>query len=164
MTTTINASTSSGLVTTPDNSGAIALQNNGTTGLNVSATGQVTAPLNVCFSAVFSGAANNTKIIFQTTYVNIGSAYSTSTGDFTAPVAGTYQFSFSGYAQTNALSITLRLNNNGKAICQPAQDRTASQVVFLTLAVGDIVNIYSNGNQVYGDSDGYTIFSGRLIQ
>ena len=36
---TLNASTSSGLVTTPDNSGAIALQSNGTTQLTVSATG-----------------------------------------------------------------------------------------------------------------------------
>jgi len=39
MTTTINASTSSGLVTTPDNSGTIALQSNGTTALTVASTG-----------------------------------------------------------------------------------------------------------------------------
>ena len=39
MTTTINASTSSGLVTTPDNSGAIALQSNGTTITTISSTG-----------------------------------------------------------------------------------------------------------------------------
>jgi hypothetical protein len=39
MTTTINASTSSGLVTTPDNSGEIAFQNNGTTELTVNAFG-----------------------------------------------------------------------------------------------------------------------------
>jgi len=36
---TINASTSSGLVTTPDNSGQIAFQNNGTTELTVNAFG-----------------------------------------------------------------------------------------------------------------------------
>jgi hypothetical protein len=164
MTTTLNASTSSGLVATPDNSGAIALQNNGTTGLLVNASGQVTMPLNVCFSAVFSGGANTTQIIFQTAYVNIGSAYSTSTGNFTAPVAGTYQFTFSGYAQTNALTIGLKLNGTTKAICQPLAASTASQTVFLTLAVGDVVGVYSGGNQVYGDNNGYTIFSGRLIQ
>jgi hypothetical protein len=39
MTTTINASTASGLVVTPDNSGQIAFQNNGTTELTVNAFG-----------------------------------------------------------------------------------------------------------------------------
>jgi hypothetical protein len=39
MTTTINASTSSGLVATPDNSGAIALQSNGTTQFTADSTG-----------------------------------------------------------------------------------------------------------------------------
>jgi len=39
MTTTINASTSSGLVATPDNSGSIALQSNGATITTISSTG-----------------------------------------------------------------------------------------------------------------------------
>jgi hypothetical protein len=39
MTTTLNASTSSGLVVTPDNSGVIELQSNGTTELTISSAG-----------------------------------------------------------------------------------------------------------------------------
>jgi hypothetical protein len=39
MTTTINASTSSGLVATPDNSGAIALQSNGTNIVTINSSG-----------------------------------------------------------------------------------------------------------------------------
>ena len=39
MTTTLNATTSNGLVATPDNSGTIAIQSNGTTQLTISAAG-----------------------------------------------------------------------------------------------------------------------------
>jgi hypothetical protein len=102
MTTTINASTSSGLVATPDNSGAIALQNNGTTGLNLTTAGQMTIPLQPAFNAVRNGSSSNltvgtssgspTIVNFDTTTLNTGTCFSTSTNRFTAPVAGRYLF------------------------------------------------------------------------
>lgn len=103
MTTTLNASTSSGLVTTPDNSGAIALQNNGTTGLNIDASGRVTMPLQPAFCVGISGTVSSTGVIvFNVTsgsggaaiFFNRGSHYNSSNGRFTAPVAGAYQFNF----------------------------------------------------------------------
>jgi hypothetical protein len=104
MTTTINASTSSGLVTTPDNSGAIALQNNGVTGLNVSASGFVTHPLQPAFSVNVQNAGTisgdgvyvNIGVSGGTVNLNTGSYFSTSTGRFTAPVAGNYFFTAYG--------------------------------------------------------------------
>ena len=107
MTATINASTTAGVVITPDNSGALALQNAGTTGLNLTAAGQATIPNQTGFKATgFNGGSAQTVastgdgtanisqylLITSSTYLsfNIGSAYNTSTGRFTAPIAGRY--------------------------------------------------------------------------
>jgi len=53
---TLNASTSSGLVTTPDNSGDIALQSSGTTELTVTSTG-VSVADNLSFNSGYGSAA-----------------------------------------------------------------------------------------------------------
>ena len=108
MNTILNASTSAGLIITPDTSGIVAIQNNGTTGLNIGTTGQVTMPLQVCYSGYMNGGYTNATVVYGNTYVNIGSAYNTSTGVFTAPVAGVYEFYASGYA--NGGAITLQIN------------------------------------------------------
>jgi hypothetical protein len=165
MTTTINASTSSGLVTTPDNSGAIALQNNGTTGLNISATGQITAPLNVCFSAYASGSTNpGNNWVGNVAYVNIGGAYSTSTGFFTCPVAGTYMFTFQGLANGGQADINMRVNGTNRANARASSTTAACSLIY-TLAVGDTVNCFVSGAaQMYSDSSGWSLFTGRLIQ
>jgi hypothetical protein len=166
MTTTLNATTSNGLVTTPDNSGAIALQNAGVTGLNVSATGQVTMPLQVCYSAYMNGGYTNAVIVYGNPYVNIGAAYNTSTGVFTAPVAGVYEFYASAYANGGAMTIQLNVNGTCKAISKVnATQFTAVVHLIYTLAVGDYVTAGAGlGVQAYGDSNGYAIFTGRLIQ
>jgi len=56
MTTTLNATTSNGLVATPDNSGDIALQSNGTTKLTVSSTG-VSVADNLSFNSGYGSSA-----------------------------------------------------------------------------------------------------------
>jgi len=166
MTTTLNATTSSGLIATPDNSGAIALQNNGTTGLNVSATGQVTLPLQICYSGYMTGGYTNDVIVYANPLVNIGGAYNTSTGVFTAPVAGVYEFYASAYANGGAMTIQLNVNGTCKAISKVnATQFTAVVHIIYTLAVGDYVTAGAGlGVQAYGDSNGYAIFTGRLIQ
>jgi len=162
MTTTINASTSSGLVATPDNSGAIALQNNGVTGLNVSATGQITAPLNVCFSAQANSTTNAT-IVYSSAYVNIGSGLNTSTGIFTAPVAGTYMFTVHGLANGGSGDISMQVNGTTRAACR-GNNTTASAALIYTLAVNDTVKCVASSASIYGDGSGWSIFTGRLIQ
>ncbi len=56
MTTTLNATTSNGLVATPDNSGTIALQSNGTTELTVTSTG-VSVADNLSFNSGYGSSA-----------------------------------------------------------------------------------------------------------
>jgi len=107
MTTTINASTSSGLITTPDNSGAIALQNAGVTSLTLDASGRPLTPLRTAFYAKKTGVQtvpSGTVITFDTAITNIGSAYSTSTNTFTAPVAGFYSLTAKIWVSRNGLA------------------------------------------------------------
>lgn len=131
MTATINASTSSGVVITPDNSGAIALQNAGTTGFNLTAAGYPLTPLRPAFYIRKTGSQTvpgGTTISFDTAVTNIGSCYSTSTNSFTAPVAGFY-----------SLTSKLWINRNGLAYCA--------------------VNVYINGSTLSG-AGAYTDASG----
>jgi hypothetical protein len=67
MTTTINASTSSGLVTTPDNSGTIDLQSNGTTKATISSAG-FAAP--GCIVQVVNTAYTTQQSTTSSTYAN----------------------------------------------------------------------------------------------
>jgi len=80
MTTTINASTSSGLVVTPDNSGNIVLQYNGAAAPAFSAYSNAT-------QSVTSGA--DTKVLFDTEIFDTNNNFSSSR--FTPTVAGYYQ-------------------------------------------------------------------------
>ena len=81
MTTTINASTSSGLVVTPDNSGNVLLQYNGQS-----------APAFYAWAGANTSLTNNTwtKVLFNTSLYDTNSNYSTSTSRFTPTVAGYY--------------------------------------------------------------------------
>jgi hypothetical protein len=95
MATTINASTSSGLLVTPDTSGIIQLQSNGTTIMTVGPTGvstQVGAPAFSAYPSVTqTGISNNvwTKVTFDTKEFDTNTNFSSSR--FTPTVAGYYQ-------------------------------------------------------------------------
>jgi hypothetical protein len=91
MTTTINASTSSGLVVTPDNSGNVLLQYNG-----------VAAP---AFGVWLSGSQSIsssifTKINFNTEEFDTANCFSS--GRFTPNVAGYYQLNAAMYFNSSA--------------------------------------------------------------
>ena len=84
MTTTINASTSSGLVVTPDNSGNVLLQYNG----------QSTPTFSAVPSTTQSISANTwTKLNFATEQWDTNSNYDAPNSRFTPTVAGYYQIS-----------------------------------------------------------------------
>jgi hypothetical protein len=82
MTTTLNATTSNGLVVTPDNSGNVLLQYNGISGPAFSAysSGVVSLP-----------ASTFTKIPIDTEEFDTANCFNTSTYRFTPTVAGYYQ-------------------------------------------------------------------------
>jgi len=172
MTTTINASTSSGLVTTPDNSGAIALQNAGVTGLNISASGQVTTPLQPAFNAAMSTGAvisSGNVVVYGNAYTNIGSCYSTSTGRFTAPVSGMYQFNANIYSNAATFgSARFSVNGGTNAASGPLFQNvgnsnypTTAMSEAIYLNAGDTMAIYINSGSMYADQD--CRFSGFLI-
>jgi len=154
MTTTINASTSSGLVTTPDNSGAIALQNNGTTGLLLSSGGIPTTPLRPAFYIRKTGSqsvGSGTTVTFDTAVTNIGSNYSTSTNSFTAPVAGFYSFTGKVWINRNGLAyVAFTPYINGSAIAGGAGAYTdASGVSSGNLTYIVTIQYYLNLNDAF---------------
>lgn len=176
MTTTLNASTSSGFVMTPDNSGVIALQNNGTTALTLDASGRPLTPLRPAFHA--SGGTINTSvssgnyILWAVNYsncFNIGSCYNASTGKFTVPVTGAYQFSFNAYPNAGTGgNIRLIVNDvntsSGGPLCQiPGNSNypTSGLSVTLYLNAGDLVGtkVVTGSNYIDGDCR----FSGFLV-
>jgi hypothetical protein len=170
MTTTINASTSSGLVVTPDNSGVVQLQYSGQPGPAFNAAAQG--------SGGGVSVANNAPIIFNTIfYQRGGSNYNASTGLFTAPISGYYMFAVNILIDTTQTSIALDFqlyinsSSSQNAIYSPYAGSayywlSASWVVSLT--VGDTVgirNVAGSAVKIYSGSGGdtQTHLSGFLI-
>jgi len=172
MTTTLNATTSNGLVTTPDNSGAIALQNNGTTGFTLDASGYPLTPLRPSFCAYANTTSGYTgsPLQYDATVNNVGGGYSTSTYRFTAPVAGTYFFSYSIW--TNDSTVTrCGFYKNGTAVGnatypigtrnQNSASENDSGSLVITLALNDYIDVrcYAGQPQIFGTN----YFLGYLI-
>jgi len=179
MTTTINASTSSGLITTPDNSGAIALQNNGTTGLNIDASGRVTMPNQPIFMAYDSPGGGGTVSSGQVapwsqTLVNVGGHFSTSTYRFTAPIAGVYEFTLFGIMGPNVNGQALiNIRKNGTNIVRMHRNTSSSYMfaweqgsVSLTISLvpNDYIDVYIAEGTLYMNSEIYSGFMGKLVQ
>jgi len=155
MTTTINASTSSGLVVTPDNSGNVLLQYNG-----------VAAP---AFSAYLSANqtpitnATFTKVQCNTEEFDTASAYDNATNyRFTPLVAGYYQVSGSLNitASTSNTDVLCVIYKNGSIFKWGAYiTRLATN-----FDAGSVVSslIYLNGSTDYVELYGYISGTGTL--
>ncbi len=78
----------------------------GNTALSINSSGIVLSPNRPAFTALNANVnvfpSLNGIIILNTTILNNGNHYSTSTGNFTAPVSGLYYFSFTGFTEANA--------------------------------------------------------------
>lgn len=172
MTTTLNATTSNGLVATPDNSGAIALQNNGVTGFNLTAAGYPLTPLRPAFYATKTNGNTGTSgtIVYNNVLLNIGSGYSASTGIFTAPVSGTYQFNITaisatgGYVETavyyNGTS-SMVFNIRGSGSTGTTAGAGGGFCYFMNATDTMRCGVAGSASQ-FGDGP-YTTFSGYLI-
>jgi hypothetical protein len=113
MTTTINASTSSGLVVTPDNSGNVLLQYNGQSAPAFSAY----AATNQSYSANV-----NTKVNFGTEEYDTNNNFASSR--FTPTVAGYYQINAGFQVAGTPQDIQLYIYKNG-AVAYQSQESTA---------------------------------------
>ena len=153
MTTTINASTSSGLVTTPDNSGAIALQNAGVTGLNITAAGQVTRPLQPTFwcGAVQTGTAitGGYAMASSNGLVNVGSCFNTSTNTFTAPIAGMYEITFNA-SSGDTQSHYLYINKNGTGVPMGANQNMLMYTNYTSASINMVLSLNANDTIQWG--------------
>lgn len=150
MTTTINASTSSGLVVTPDNSGNVLLQYNGQG-----------AP---AFAAVMASNQTGqssgtwTKALFTTEEFDTNSNYANST--FTPTVAGYYQISGELDVGGSGLSYAIIAIYKNGALYRRGSGLSATQSEQY-VTVSSLV--YLNGSTDYVEIYGYTTASSGIV-
>ena len=142
--------------------------------IEADSAGRVTMPYQPSFRVSKAGSAanQNSYVIFDTVYHNIGSHYSTSTGRFTAPIAGRYLFCVVNNMGASAQADTFLTINGSNAVGvehDPATGGTAywlglSIPVVLNLNANDYVQVYINGTPTYGvEGIPWNSFSGQLI-
>jgi hypothetical protein len=157
----------------------IAFSEGGVEAMRINSSGFVTTPYQPAFQVFRTTATTAANfVVYNSVWLNIGSFYNTGNGRFTAPVAGVYQFNWGSIGGATVGTYRLQLYRNGteinidgtlgaqaRAECTvggtyPSADKTA----FVSLAVNDYIQIYysSGPTALYGDSSGYTHFSGRL--
>ena len=158
-------------------SGALAFGTASTERMRIDSAGRVTMPYQPCFSAWYAASGSvstvGATLPFDTTHVNVGNHYSTSTNRFTAPVAGVYQFSWTALYR-NANYQIVSLYKNGANIWDQgplhvtnhsSSEATLGSTVFINLASGDYVDVrlysISGGDAYYGR--GHANFTGRLV-
>lgn len=148
------------------------IQTNAGYSLNLDANGYMTVPYQPAFYAMNTTTYSSSGyMICGTSYVNISSSYSTSTGRFTAPIAGTYCFSFNALKRTGAGRMSLYKNGSyyGAGVSQTYQGTTSeipiAATVIITLAAGDYVQVYLSidAGDFYGSANSHSAFSGYLI-
>ena len=166
MTTTINASTSSGLVVSPDNSGNILLQYNGQSAPAFSAYANTTQALT---------QSTFTKVTFSVEVFDTNSNFASSR--FTPTVAGYYQLNASvnfAAGSTSSYSIVSFYKNGGEFNRVAAVNATSvfslpGSILAYMNGTTDYMEIYAYTGQtsvsLYGDSSGaFTTFSGCLLR
>jgi hypothetical protein len=164
MTTTINASTSSGLVTTSDNSGNILLQYNG-----------VAAPAFAAYqSATQSLTANTwTKIQLQSEEFDTANCFDSTTNyRFTPTVAGYYQLSGAITMASSLTYLQLAIYKNGggqRLLYQTGNGAGAtgsgSSLIYLN-GTTDYVELWGSSGVTQNLAGGgyYTWFTGCLLR
>lgn len=185
MAVTLNATTSSGLVTTADNSGQFVFQNNGTNSLILPTSGTVTIAAQTgtlyaagpTFHATSAGTqtvttATITKILFATEDWDTNSNFASST--FTPTVAGYYQINAVVRATfgTAASGCGVNIYKNGASWA--VNNAISSSSTRTDVAISDLV--YCNGStdyiEIYSTQNGtgtitignVSFFSGCLMR
>jgi hypothetical protein len=151
----LNATTSSGIVATADNTGQLQLQSAGTTVMTITSTGVTTQVGAPAFSAYQSSSqtgisnASNTKLLFQTEEFDTNNNFASST--FTPTIAGYYQINAACYINatatiTNAL---IQVNKNGVSYKLGGYASLSTGVAETGVTVNTLV--YCNGTTDYLD-------------
>ncbi len=186
MASTINATTSSGIVATADNTGQLALQAAGTTVMTITSTGVTTQVGAPAFSAYLNTNVQNltlatwTKVQMGTEEFDTASCYDTTNYRFTPTVAGYYQvnallnFDWSGSQFTSA---QIAIYKNGSAYRRGVQESyggygmgSISTLIYMN-GTSDYLELYTyiaggSGPTIYGGSTPSQIdsWSGFLVR
>jgi hypothetical protein len=72
-------------------------------------------------------------------------------------------FTAQGLANGGQADITLNLNGSNKISSRAQNQNTASIAIILNCAVNDQIAISTSGSQLYGDSSGWSSFTGQLL-
>jgi len=151
--------------------------------MQIDAAGRVRTPYQPCFSASNTNTAAYESITisagfpFNTTRINVGSHFNTSTYRFTAPVAGLYEFSYSLFYEAG-----LGANNHDTAIYVNGADlqggpgasdqiasragtsrMTTSHTAIISLSANDFVEVRARESTSAGIYGPHSMFCGRLI-
>jgi len=173
--------TFNGLVTANNGINAattLSLQTGGVNRLSIDSSGRVTTPNNPAFSAYVGGAAQNNALPsgstmpYNTTTINIGSCFNTSTYRFTAPVAGTYLLSTYDIGAASSTSrfflfrngVDLEANNTVHQLRAPngANYSSATSFWLVSAQIGDFFYVTVNEGTSYATNE-YAWFSGFLV-
>ncbi|KAL4228791.1 Caprin member 2 [Mactra antiquata] len=130
---------------------------------------------NVAFTVILTKRLTNLglnqNVIFNEVETNIGNAYNSHHGVFLAPLAGTYVFHVTIFATSNEETwCKIVVNGNNKvdvyAYSNVGHSDTGSQSLVVHLNQGDDVAIQNGraGDNVYGDYNTWTTFSGFLLR
>ena len=149
-------------------SGNIKVYAGGAERMRIDSAGRVTMPYQPCFNALNGSAQSGVVVvIFDSTNLNVGSGYSTSTNRFTAPVAGNYFFSAFVLKNSSSTETIIALAKNGTYVTG-LSDAGGSNYISISvsgvvsLAAGDYVEVQTIGgsSSIYSN---YRNFSGFLI-
>jgi hypothetical protein len=150
----INATTSSGIVATADNTGQLQLQSAGTTVMTITSTGvttQVGAPAFRAIASTSQSFTNNTwtKVTLGTEAWDTNNNFNTSTYRFTPTVAGYYQvnggYSFNATASAG-YTLIASIYKNGSELIRGAEMYSLT-ATFNQSVVNGVV--YMNGSTDY---------------
>ena len=155
----------------------------GTTAMTIDSIGRTTYPARPSFIAHNNSTGNVTvsssnPFPFNTTILNVGGHYNTSTYKFTCPIDGLYYFCFQVFGNTGSgtsnagKSVQIRVNdsNSSPTIFSRCPDFTQDEYYFnasiLNLSANDTVHIHSGDGwtNLYSDNSiNYSRFMGYLI-
>jgi len=144
-----------------------------TDALTIDSSGRVLTPARPAFHAYSNTGSNayfsaNAEAVWNSTLVNVGDCYSTSTGRFISPIAGTYFF-MATLLSSSGERLYFRMRKNGSDIAgtfvetddpEAGLYQSASTSATITLAVNDYVSVYLT-TTAYGGS--YGNFNGHLV-